>query len=221
MITSDIPDRCRLVLIAPPVSDPVGLRDAVARALDGGDVASVILPRGNLDDASYQAVAELVVPEIQSRGAAAILEGDTRIAGRVGADGVHVDVSPRDLAELVEQTDGRMIVGAGGAKTRHDALELGEARPDYLFFGRFAYDDRLEVHPRNITLGSWWAEIVEIPCLVLAGKDPASVLDVAATGAEFVAVGAAVFAVAGGEAGAVRAANALLDETAPKFSEMA
>ena len=46
-----------------------------------------------------------------------------------------------------------MMVGAGGAKTRDDALELGEVRPDYIFFGRFGYDNKPEPHPRNLSLG--------------------------------------------------------------------
>ena len=66
------------------------------------------------------------------------------------------------------------MVGAGGAKTRDDALELGEQRPDYLFFGRFGYDNTPEPHPRNLTLGRWWAEMIEIPCIVLAGSTTSS-----------------------------------------------
>ena len=62
------------------------------------------------------------------------------------------------------------MVGAGGVKTRDDALELGEQRPDYLFFGRFGYDNQAEPHRRNLALGRWWAEMIEIPCIVLAGN---------------------------------------------------
>ena len=110
-----------------------------------------------------------------------------------------------------------MMVGAGGAKTRDDALELGETRPDYIFFGRFGYDNTPEPHPRNLSLGQWWADVIEIPCIVMAGSAIASVEAVAATGAEFVAVSSAVFADGADPKAAIAAANALLDQTAPRF----
>ena len=90
-------------------------------------------------------------------------------------------------------------------------------RPDYLFFGRFGYDNTPEPHPRNLMLGRWWAEMIEIPCIVLAGSAIDSVEAVAATGAEFVALSSAVFADGVDAAAAIARANALLDETAPRF----
>jgi thiamine-phosphate pyrophosphorylase len=161
------PNRCRIVLIAPP---GVGA-ERLATAFTGGDVASLILPRNGLDDAAFQALAEKVMPAAQAAGAALIVEGDTRIAGRVRADGIHIESGKADLAEAVERFQDKMAVGVGGAKTRDEALELGEERPDYIFFGRFGYDTQAEPHPRNINLGRWWAEMIEIPCIVMAGSD--------------------------------------------------
>lgn len=209
------PNRCRIVLIAPP---GVGA-ERLATAFTGGDVASLILPRNGLDDAAFQALAEKVMPAAQAAGAALIVEGDTRIAGRVRADGIHIESGKADLAEAVERFQDKMAVGAGGAKTRDEALELGEERPDYIFFGRFGYDTQAEPHPRNINLGRWWAEMIEIPCIVMAGSDIASVEAVAATGAEFVAASAAVFAEGVDPRAAVARANDVLDRTAPRFEE--
>jgi thiamine-phosphate pyrophosphorylase len=112
-----------------------------------------------------------------------------------------------------------MMVGTGGAKTRDDALELGELRPDYIFFGRFGYDNKPEPHPRNLSLGQWWADVIQIPCIVMAGSDITLVEAVAATGAEFVALSSAVFADGVDPKMAVASANALLDETAPRFED--
>ena len=109
------------------------------------------------------------------------------------------------------------MVGAGGAKTRDDALQLGEERPDYIFFGRFGYDAKPEPHPRNLSLGAWWAQMIEIPCIVMAGSDLSSIEAVAATGAEFVALSSAVFGDGADARAAVADANALLDERAPRF----
>ncbi|WP_315924633.1 thiamine phosphate synthase [Mesorhizobium sp. SP-1A] len=209
------PSRCRLVLIAPP---SVAV-ERIGAALSGGDVASLILTQEGSDEASFQAFAEKIVPMAQAAGVAVVIAGDSRVAGRVHADGLHVEGGTEDLADAIERHQDRMMIGAGGAKTRDDALELGEERPDYIFFGRFGYDTKPEPHARNLALGRWWAEMIEIPCIVMAGSEIASVEAVAATGAEFVALSAAVFAEGVDPTAAVAQANALLDRSAPRFED--
>ncbi|AZO60785.1 MAG: thiamine phosphate synthase [Mesorhizobium sp.] len=209
------PNRCRIVLIAPPLVTP----EHICTAFDGGDVASLILPENGMDDAAFQAFAEKIVPIAQAAGVAVIVAGDSRIAGRVHADGIHVEANRQELAETIERLADRMMVGAGGAKTRDEALELGEERPDYMFFGRFGYDNKPEPHHRNLALGEWWAQMIQIPCIVMAGSELASVETVAATGAEFVALSSAVFADGLDPHAAVAAANALLDQIAPRFED--
>ncbi len=221
MMTEEMNDRCRLVLIGPGGADWKRSADQVVSALSGGDIASLILWPSELGDAEFQKLCEMAVPAAQAAGVAAIVAGDTRVAGRTHADGIHLEDKSM-LRDLIEANrDGRLIVGAGGAKSRHDALEIGELRPDYVFFGRFGYDNRPEPHPRNLALGQWWAELVEIPCIVMAGSTIDSLEAVAATGAEFVAVSAAVFTGTTPPDEAVRMANRLLDERAPRFQEVA
>jgi thiamine-phosphate pyrophosphorylase len=210
-------NRCRIVLIAPRIDDPAKLKSLIVAATEGGDVASLILPAYDAGDAAFQSRAESLVPVAQAQGIAVMIEGDTRVAGRVGADGIHFEGRKAGLEELIEKFQGRMMIGAGGAKNRDDALELGEARPDYMFFGRFGYDNTPKPHPRNLSLGGWWAQMIELPSIVMAGNEIASVEDVAAIGAEFVALSSAVFAEDADPALRVAAANALLDETAPRF----
>jgi thiamine-phosphate pyrophosphorylase len=210
----DTPQRCRLVLATPPQGTPEALARAVESALGAGDVASLILPQYDMDDVGFQVLAEALVPIAQARGVAVVIAGDSRVAGRVKADGIHVEGSASELADAIERQGGRIMVGAGGAKTRDDALELGEAQPDYIFFGRFGYDNQPEAHPRNLSLGGWWAEMIEIPCIVMAGSEVASLTAVAATGAEFALLSHAVFGEGRDPAQAVAAANALLDEHA-------
>lgn len=214
---SKVDDRCRLMLILPEGEEIAARVALLEGALKGGDVASVILPQYGLDDGAFQKHAEALVPLIQNAGAAALVAGDTRVAGRVKADGVHVTGGLEDMAEAVEKFTPRLIVGGGNARDRHQALELGELRPDYMFFGRIGGDIKPEAHPKNLALGEWWASMVEIPCVVLGGTDPQSALDVAATGAEFVALASAVFADPAQAPHVVAAVNALLDEKAPRF----
>jgi thiamine-phosphate pyrophosphorylase len=203
-------ERCRLVLVSPPGGEWREIAERMRRSFTGGDIAAAILWRNGLAEADFGALCETLVPEGQAAGIAMIVAGDSRIAGRAGADGVHVE-DREELRRLVDL--GRdPIVGAGGAGTRHDALEIGEIGPDYILFGRFGHDTRPSPHPRNLALGAWWAELVEIPCVVMAGSDIESVRTVAETGAEFVAVSAAIFAPEADPGEAVRHANRLLSE---------
>jgi thiamine-phosphate pyrophosphorylase len=211
------PNRCRIVLIAPPASRGEELAEMLLSALSGGDVASVILPAYGHETELFQDIAGHVTPLLQERGIAVMIAGDSHVAGRVGADGLHVGGGPADISEAISRHRPRMMVGAEGGQTRHDALEIGELCPDYVFFGRIGYDRQGEPHPRNLALGAWWAEMVEIPCLVQGGSDPGSVEAVAATGAEFVALSAAVFGGKLAPAESIALANAILDKKAPRF----
>src|SRR5215217_1810421 len=96
-------NRCRLVLIAPDISDIKECAGVMEDALRGGDVASVILPQYGLDDTAFQKHAEALIPVIQNAGAAALVAGDSRVAGRVKADGLHVTGNAEALAEAVEK----------------------------------------------------------------------------------------------------------------------
>lgn len=215
MTSEYVPNRCRLVLIGRANTDA----NQLISAMDGGDVASVILPQFDLDEASFQKLAEAIAIPVQEKDAALVIAGDSKIAGRVGADGIHLETSRSELSDAVARSSGRMIIGFGGAKTRHDCLEAGEIGPDYLFFGKFGYDKRPDVHPRSLALGQWWAEMVEIPGIVMAGNTMESVVSAAETGVDFVAVSELVFGNEADPATQVAKINALLDDVAPKFED--
>ncbi|MBB3977291.1 thiamine-phosphate pyrophosphorylase [Rhizobium azooxidifex] len=214
-----IEDRCRLVLVVPEGDDVSARKTMLEDALRGGDVASVIVPQYGLDDGEFQKHAEALVPVIQDAGAAALVAGDTRVAGRSRADGIHVTGGAEVLAEAMEKHSPKLIVGGGNAKDRHQALEIGDVGPDYILFGKIGGDIKPEAHPKNLALAEWWASMVEVPCIVMGGTDPESVLAVAETGAEFVALCQAVFAEPANAAQVVASVNALLDEKAPRFED--
>ncbi|OJU97541.1 MAG: thiamine phosphate synthase, partial [Shinella sp. 65-6] len=161
---SDAEPRCRLVLILPEGEDLAARAAMLEGALKGGDVASVILPQYGLDDGQFQKHAETLVPIIQQAGAAALVAGDTRVAGRAKADGIHITGGLEALGEAVEKFTPKLIVGGGNATDRHKALEIGEVQPDYIFFGKIGGDIKPEAHPKNLALAEWWASMVEIPC---------------------------------------------------------
>ncbi|WP_193174956.1 thiamine phosphate synthase [Oricola nitratireducens] len=213
-MTHSITNRCRLVLIAPDGSSGPEFAARLEAALTGGDVASVILPAYGMDASSYQRHLEACIPVVQAHGAAAIAVNDTQAFGRSGADGLHVDTGVEALAEAVEKSRGQQIVGTGGAETRHRALDLGEVRPDYMFFGRFGQDTHPGPHRKNLALAEWWASMIEIPCIVMGGASLATLGEAAATDAEFVALSRAVFGEGIDPAAAVTQANEILEDYA-------
>lgn len=216
---SNADNRCRLVLILPEGEDLSARTAMLEGALKGGDVASVIIPQYGLDDGVFQKHAEALVEIVQSAGAAALVAGDTRVAGRAKADGIHVTGGLEEFAEAVEKFTPKLIVGGGNATDRHKALEIGDIQPDYIFFGKIGGDIKPEAHPKNLALAEWWASMVEIPCIVLGGSAHESALAVAETGAEFVALDKAVFADPAQAPHVIAAVNALLDEKAPRFEQ--
>lgn len=218
-MSTELENRCRLVLIAPDIADADEKAKIVGDALKGGDVASVIVPQYGLDDGVFQKHAEKLVPIIQDAGAAVLISGDSRIVGRSKADGLHLTGPASEIAEAIDKYADKLIVGGGNATDRHTALEIGEERPDYIFFGKLDGDIKPEAHPKNVALGEWWASMIEIPCMVMGGTDPASALVVAESGAEFVALRLAVFADPAQAPAIVAQVNALLDEKAPRFED--
>ena len=189
----------------------------MADALRGGDVSSVIIPQYSWDDSLFQKIAEKLVLVIQQAGAAALISGDSRTAGRVKADGLHIAGNAEALGEAIEKFAPKLIVGGGNAQDRHHALEIGEVQPDYIFFGKIDGDIKPEAHPKNLALAEWWSSMVEIPCIVMGGTDAASVLEIADAGAEFAALRLAVFAEPGRAAAIVQETNAILDQKAPRL----
>jgi thiamine-phosphate pyrophosphorylase len=199
----------RLVLVLQANAEPETQAANLALALSGGDVASVIIVQDALDEAAFMRAAEILVPVAQAAGAAALIAGDTRAIGRSGADGIHLTAEPRHVADAIKKSGGKSIVGANAGKTRDQALDVGEERPDYVFIGKLDGDTHSDPHPRNLEMAEWWAEIIEIPAIIMAGNTIESVKAAAATGVEFIALGQAVFAFSDPKA-AVANANAIL-----------
>ena len=88
-------------------------------------------------------------------------------------------------------------------------MMVGELDVDYVMFGDPAPDGWLPPLEQVVERVSWWAEIFNVPCVAFAAR----LEDVAAlsqAGADFVALGDAVWEDARGPAAAVRDAQAAL-----------
>jgi thiamine-phosphate pyrophosphorylase len=207
---NDAAEATRLFLVAPPRIDAERFAPLLAEALAGGDVAAVLIA-SEASGKAAEAMAAALVPVIQAAGAAALIAGDTRLAGHVKADGVQIDTGLDDLRLAIESFRPKRIVGGGNLTSRHAAMEAGALEPDYLFFGRPHGDTHDAPHPRALELAEWWSELTAVPAVVMAGRSLNSVAEAAATGAAFVALHDAVWSHAGGPGDAVRLAQAALN----------
>jgi thiamine-phosphate pyrophosphorylase len=199
----------RLYLVTPPAIEPDAFAVGLAEALSAGDVAAVLITTETAGREN-EAIAAKLVPIIQDAGAAALVCDDTRLAGRVGADGVHIGFGSGDLIATLEKFRGKRIVGVADLRTRHAAMQAGESGADYVFFGRPHGDTHEAPHPKALELAEWWSEVMEIPAVVMAGRSLTSIADAAATGAAFVAVHQAVWSHEAGPGEAIRRALAAL-----------
>jgi thiamine-phosphate pyrophosphorylase len=178
----------QFTLITPEVAAPDGFRASLQAALAALPFAAVLI-RAAGDDALTRA-GKALVPIVQKAGAAAILHepSDARLVARVGADGAHYGHGSNTLTAAIETLKPSRIVGVGGLKTRHEAMEAGERDIDYVMFGEPRADGTLPEFDRVLERAQWWADIFNTPCVAYAPA-LAAIPAIAATGAEFIALG--------------------------------
>lgn len=180
--------RSRLFLLTPhtPGED---FPERFASALSGGDIGCLLVDGDQSDERAFQEFAAPYVQTAQDASLAVLVMDDNRLADRLGADGVHLS-SPKamDAQTQAKLAERGLIVGIGGINTRHLALQTGEREPDYLFFGRTDRDPTLETHPKTTTLAGWWAQVMKIPCVAMAGTSDEAFAKLAEGGVEFIAV---------------------------------
>ncbi len=182
-------------------------------------MASVILAANEMGEHEFLDHCKTLIPIVQDNDAAALVAGDSRAFGRAGADGILIESGLDELNDALARFSPHNIVGCGNVRDRHRALKVGEANPDFIFFGNLDRDIKPEPHRKNLALADWWAHLVEIPCAVMGGNSLESVIDIALSGAEFAVLSKAVFDHQDGPEVAVRKANELLDEFGPIFDE--
>jgi thiamine-phosphate pyrophosphorylase len=205
-------DAPRLYLITPPISDWTPYPLLFESALAACDVACVLLRTAEHEEGEKEKIMRALAPLVQKHGVACLVADDPQLALRANADGVHIDGSGERLEAALRAIKPGHIVGAGGMPTRDAAMAAGEAGADYVMFGGGA-----EPHAAIVERVAWWAEIFNVPCVGYA-HDLASIGDLARAGADFIALGDAVFADPRGAAAALRDAARLIAPT-PEAAE--
>jgi thiamine-phosphate pyrophosphorylase len=177
----------RLYLFTPPLGDVAAFLRALESVTDTSDIAALLLRLEDADERTLINRAKDVAAMVQPRGVALLLDGRAELAARAGADGAHVN-GIEALTAAIGALKPSRIAGAGGLKSRHDAMLAGEANADYVMFGEPDRHGRTPPFAAVIERISWWAEVFEVPCVGYAGNLD-DVLALAQAGSDFVALG--------------------------------
>lgn len=201
---------CQLYLITPPRLE-AGFEDALAEALQAGEVAALQL---RLKDHSVGEIKRLAPPLIklaQAQGVAVILNDDPELAVALGCDGVHVGQGDVPAKAARAAIGPNRMLGVTCHDSRHLAMQAGEAGADYVAFGAFyptqTKDATTRAEPEIL---EWWSDLFEIPCVAIGGITVENAKPLIEAGADFLAVSSGVWSHVDGPAAAVIAFHSLM-----------
>ena len=180
-------------LLTPRIDDPSAFRPKLDAAIATGAFSVIYARFAASTESDLKRMAMAYQTPVQDAGIAYIVDcpEDPRLIARMGLDGVHLHGLSK-VADAIETLKPERIVGLGGVKTRHDAMEAGEMDIDYLMFGEPRPDDSVPTPEQTIERVQWWASIFNVPCVAYAANLE-TVGPLAATGAEFIALGPWIF----------------------------
>lgn len=202
----------RLYLITPPAIDDLAVfARELAEALDAGEVAAVQIRLKDASDEVIAAAVDVLTPICHARGVAVILNDRPDLAARLGCDGVHIGQSDGPLVEARRLVGKDKMVGVTCHDSRHLAMEAAEGGADYVAFGAFFPTTTKETLYRpDPEILSIWQETMEVPCVAIGGITAENAGQLAAAGADFVAVSSWVWTHPEGPGAAVKALGAAI-----------
>jgi len=131
---------------------------------------------------------ERLRPLAQKHDIAFLIEDRVELARAVGADGVHLTMAVA-YDEARRRLGSDMIVGVA-CRERDDAIDVAEQGADYVVFGEF---DDPSPAAAALDLTEWWGETMTVPCVGTGCATARDATRLATAGADFIALGAAVW----------------------------
>ena len=184
---------CRLYIITPERLDLGSFPDALARALDAGDVFAVQLRLKTADDGTWKRAIEALLPVCRSPGTALLLNDRPDLVVATGCDGAHVGQTDMP-ARAARSDDGSRPHGA-----------------DYVAFGAFFPSTSKQVtalaDPEVLRL---WSAQSASPSFAIGGITAANLAPLVRARANLLAIIGGVWSHPDGPAAGVRAINAAI-----------
>lgn len=194
----------RLYLVTPELADTAAFIRDLGAVLQAGDIAAILLRLAAADERTLINRTKAIATALAGHDLALLLDGHPDIAARAGADGAHL-TGIETLTAAIASLKPDRIAGAGGLRSRHDAMLAGEAGADYVMFGepgRHGVRPPFDAVEERI---AWWAGLFEVPCVGYAA-DLDEVGALARADADFVALGDWIWTTDGAPAAAIAAA---------------
>jgi thiamine-phosphate pyrophosphorylase len=166
-------------------------RDVLTAVLEAAPVASVLI-RSSRDTALDDATARALIAIAHKKSVPVLIYSGSTQVPPLGADGLHLPWAQDIVSQFKEArrvAPPGSIIGADAGRSRHDAMELGEAGADYIAFAIPPdVEDRAVAVERRIDLIAWWSEVFELPSVAFDVADAQEARRLAEAGADFVSV---------------------------------
>ena len=187
---SDAPPRLYLTA---PASDPAEFAPMLARILAEVPIACVRLDLGTADEAAWTLAANHLMPVCHGADVPLVITDHFRLVAPLGLDGVHLAGARTPVRDVRKALGPDRIVGAHAGTSHHQGMVLAEAGVDYVTFGPVRPEGALgDDDQADDELFSWWAEMIEVPCVAEGGVTLEDATRLALT-ADFVVPGKAVW----------------------------
>ncbi len=163
-------DSCRPYLINPHRTDKDAAAGFAKAVFAAGDVAACLV-RWDGGERALGALAEELSPLAARHDVALLLEDRPALAVSLGLDGVHLSDGAASCARARALLGPERIVGAGCGRSRDEAMRAGEAGADYVALGGNSRPGpELAPFAADRDLANWWAELFEVPCVLMPAK---------------------------------------------------
>ena len=188
-----MPELRGLYVITRHETRPERLIPDVAAAIQGG--ARLVQYRDKSGDTDKRAwEAQDLLTLCRPLGVPLLINDDTELARRIGADGVHLGIGDGGIAQARRRLGPRAIIGA----TCHDSLERAlQAQGDgasYVAFGRFfPSSSKPQASPASPALLTEARSRLRLPVVAIGGITPDNGARLVDAGADMLAVIGSVF----------------------------
>ncbi len=124
-----------------------------------------------------------------------IVNDDSRLAARIGADGVHVGQSDDEIAAIRARLGDSTIIGVSCHDDMDDAQRAVDQGADYVAFGRFfASRSKPDAPAAGLDTLRQARARLDVPIVAIGGISPDNSAELLAAGADLLAVIAGIFA---------------------------
>ena len=178
----------QIYLLTPPEIELSSFPSRLDEVLESHDIACIRLALSSKSEDDIARAADTVRAVSHAHDVALVIDSHVALAERLGLDGVHLNDGARSVRKVRKQLGADAIVGAFCGTSKHDGMNAGEARADYISFGPVGETALGDGQTADFELFEWWSQMIELP-VVAEGAIDENVVARLAPVADFFAIG--------------------------------